>query len=189
MTPTDELAVAVEQAQAGDGRGFEALFGAFGGQIAGFLRARNVSDPEAVTNDVFVRAFRAIHTFRGDSARFRVWLFTIARHAAIDDARRRRRRVEEVPLDGVPEAVGGDVEDDAATHLAGERVTALLQRLSPDQRDVLVLRIVADLSVDETAAVLGKSYEGVKALQRRGLASLRRHISDPALSDRLAVPR
>ena len=47
-----------------------------------------------------------------------------------------------------------------------------------------MLRVLAELSVDETSAVLGKSYEAVKALQRRGLASLRR-----ALSDQVAVPR
>lgn len=184
MALPDELAHAVEQAQAGDARGFEALFGAFGGSIAGYLRARSVSDPEGIANDVFLRAFRAIHTFRGDAGRFRIWLFTIAHHAAIDDARRRRRRVAEVPLDQAPESVGGDVEAEAVARLAQERVQALLGRLSPDQRDVLVLRILADLSVNDTAAVLGKSYEAVKALQRRGLASLRR-----ALSDQVAVPR
>jgi RNA polymerase sigma factor (sigma-70 family) len=184
MAPPDELDDAVERAQAGDARGFEALFGAFGASIAGYLRARSVSDPEGIANDVFLRAFRAIHTFRGDAGRFRIWLFTIAHHAAIDDARRRRRRVAEVSLDDAAELAGGDVEAEAIARLAHERVQALLARLSPDQRDVLVLRIVADLSVDETAAVLGKSYEAVKALQRRGLASLRRTISDQE-----AVPR
>jgi RNA polymerase sigma-70 factor (ECF subfamily) len=57
-------------------------------------------------------------------------------------------------------------------------VHALLERISPDQSEVLLLRIVADLSVDETAAVVGKSYEAVKALQRRGLAALRRQLSE-----------
>ena len=64
-----------------------------------------------------------------------------------------------------------------------DRVQALLGLLSPDQREVLMLRIVADLSVDETAAVVGKSHEAVKALTRRGIAALRR-----AISEREAVP-
>ena len=89
-----------------------------------------------------------------------------------------------MPLDDAPQLAGGDVEAEAIARLAQERVQQLLGRLSPDQRDVLALRILAELSVDETAAVLGKSYEAVKALQRRGLASLRR-----ALSDQVAVPR
>jgi RNA polymerase sigma-70 factor (ECF subfamily) len=51
--------------------------------------------------------------------------------------------------------------------------------LSPDQREVIALRVVADLSVEQTAAAVDKSYEAVKALQRRGLATLRRTLSDP----------
>jgi RNA polymerase sigma-70 factor (ECF subfamily) len=172
---------AVERAQVGDSRGFSALFDIFGAPVAGYLRSRGVSDPEGLANDVFLRAFRSIHVFRGDASRFRSWLYTIAQNTAIDDARRRRRRVSEVPLAERIDAPGGDVEGDAIARLAHERVHTLLATLSPDQRDVLVLRIVADLTVEETGAVLGKSYEAVKALQRRGLASLRRALSPDAV--------
>ena len=175
---------ALERARAGDARGFDELFGATGAAVAGYLRGRGVGDPDGVANEVFVRAFRTLHTFQGDGERFRSWLFAIAHNAAIDDARRRRRRVVEVPLDAAPEAAGGDVEADVLDRLAQERVRALLARLSPDQRDVLLLRIVADLSVEETARVLGKGHEAVKGLQRRGLAALRR-----ALSSEEGVPR
>ncbi len=184
MGMSEELAVGVERAQAGDPRGFDALFRAFGGSVAGYLRSRGVRDPDGVANDVFLRAFRTIHTFRGDTERFRSWLFTIAHHTAIDDARRRHRRVREAPIENAPEPVGGDVEADVMARVAHERVHVLLEGLSADQRDVLVLRVVADLSVDDTAAILDKSYEAVKALQRRGLAALRR-----ALSDQEAVPK
>ena len=179
-----ELETALEQARAGDSRGFDVLFRTFGASVAGYLRARSVSDPDGVANDVFLRAFRTIHTFQGDERRFRSWLFTIAHNAAIDDARRRRRRVRESTLDAASEPSGGDVEADALERLGQQRITGLLAMLSPDQRDVVVLRVVSDLSVEETAAVVGKSYEAVKALQRRGLAALRR-----ALSDHEAVPR
>jgi RNA polymerase sigma-70 factor (ECF subfamily) len=179
-----DLDHALDQARAGDPWGFDALFRATGTAVVGYLRARGVPDPDGLANDVFVRAFRAIASFEGDGARFRSWLFTIAHNAAIDDARRRRRRVREAPLEHAPDAAGGDVEDDVVARLALERVQALLEGLSPDQRDVLMLRIVADLSVEDTAAVLGKGYEAIKALQRRGLASLRR-----ALSSEEGVPR
>ena len=167
-------------------RSFETLFRAFGPSIAGYLRARNVGDPDGLANDVFLRAFRTIHTFQGDGARFRSWLFTIARNTAIDDSRRRRRRVAETPLEYAADSAGGDVEADAMARLARARVDALLAGLSPDQREVIVLRIVADLSVEETAAVAGKSYEAVKALQRRGLASLRRALTEDSSQE--AVP-
>jgi RNA polymerase sigma-70 factor (ECF subfamily) len=175
--PGDALDVAIERARAGDPRGFDTLFRALAGPVAGYLRARSVSDPEGITNDVFLRAFRAIHTFKGDSARFRSWLFTIAHNAALDDVRRRHRRAPESPLAPAHEQPGGDVEAEVMATLAHDRVHALLDGLSPDQRDVLVLRIVADLSIEQVAAVLGKGYEAVRALQRRGLASVLRAIS------------
>ncbi len=168
---------ALDRARAGEAQGFEELFRATGAAVAGYLRARGVSDPEGVANDVFVRAFRTLHTFEGDGGRFRSWLFSIAHNAGIDDARRRRRRVVEVALAAAGDPVGGDVEDDVVARLAHERVETLLALVSPEQRDVLLLRVVGDLSVEETAAVLGKGYEAVKALQRRGLASLRRALS------------
>ena len=185
MRDTDhDIDAAIERAQAGDARGYDTLFRSFGAPVAGYLRARGVSDPDGLANDVFLRAFKTIHTFRGDAQRFRSWLFTIAHNTAIDDARRRRRRVREVPPERAPDALGGDVEADVMARLAHERVQALLSTLSTDQRDVITLRVVADLSVEETAAVLDKSYEAVKALQRRGLAALRR-----AISSEQAVPR
>jgi RNA polymerase sigma-70 factor (ECF subfamily) len=168
---------AVARAQVGDSRGFSALFDLFAGPLTGYLRSRGVADADGLANDVFLRAFRSIHTFRGDASRFRSWLYVIAQNAAIDDARRRRRRVAEVPLAERIDVPGGDVEHDAVARLARDNVQTLLATLSPDQRDVIVLRIVADLTVEETGAVLGKSYEAVKALQRRGLASLRRALS------------
>jgi RNA polymerase sigma-70 factor (ECF subfamily) len=183
-TPRRSLDAALERARAGDPRGFDELFRATGAAVAGYLRARGADDPDGLANDVFVRAFGTLRKFQGDGDRFRAWLFTIAHNAAIDDARRRRRRLVEVRLAVAADIPGGDVEDEAMARLAHERVHALLALLSPDQRDVLLLRVVADLSVEETAAVLGKSYEAVKALQRRGLAALRR-----ALSSEEGVPR
>lgn len=187
MTDPDDLASAIERAQAGDARGFETLFRAFGPSIVGYFRARNVSDPDGLANDVFLRAFRTVHTFHGDGARFRSWLFTIARNTAIDDSRRRRRRVAEAPLEHAADPASGDVEADALARLARARVDTLLAGLSPDQREVITLRIVADLTVEETAAVVGKGYEAVKGLQRRGLASLRRVLADDSSQE--AVPR
>jgi len=175
-----DLDEALEAARDGDARGFDALFRALSGSVTAYLRARNVDDAEDLANEVFLRAFRTLSTFRGDADRFRSWLFTIAHHAAIDDRRRFARRVTPVPLGTDHPAMGGDVEDEVFAGLADDRVRALLGHLSPDKRDVLLLRIVADLTAEQTAATLDKSYEAVKALQRRGLASLRRLLGEPA---------
>ena len=89
--------------------------------------------------------------------RFGAWL---ARRAEHDDGFGRFQ------LDG--RAIGR-VGDDAAR--------ALLDGLPEDQRNVMVLRIVADLTVEQVAQVLGKRPGAVKALQRRALDSLRRKLS------------
>lgn len=67
-------------------------------------------------------------------------------------------------------------ETSALESIGDQRVLALLETLSPDQRDVLLLRIIGDLTIDQVAVVLGKSPGAVKALQHRGLAHLRRVV-------------
>lgn len=77
----------------------------------------------------------------------------------------------------VDESLGcGDVEEDAFAVMAGDHVRDLLAVLSADQRDVVLLRIVADQSVEEVARMLGKGEGAIKALQHRALGALRRHL-------------
>jgi RNA polymerase sigma-70 factor (ECF subfamily) len=180
MRGTADIDGALESARAGEARGYEALFRALAPTVTAYLRARSVSDPDDLANEVFLRAFRTLGTFRGDGERFRSWLFTIAHHAAIDDKRRRSRRITEVPLSAVSQAPQGDVEAEVFEVVGRERVRHLLDQLSPDQRDVLLLRVIGDLTAEQTAAALDKSYEAVKALQRRGLATLRRLLAAAA---------
>ncbi len=71
---------------------------------------------------------------------------------------------------------GGNVEDDALRRMSGDRVRSLVETLAPDQRDVILLRMVSDLTVDSIADILGKSPGAVKALQRRGLGALREKV-------------
>ena len=69
-----------------------------------------------------------------------------------------------------------------ACALGEHDIRQLLARLSPDQRDVIVLRVVADLSIDDVARTLGERVGAVKALQHRAIAALRREISGDAVS-------
>jgi RNA polymerase sigma factor (sigma-70 family) len=107
------------------------------------------------------------------------WLFGIARHD-LSDYRRRQARNPVQPLDDLLEeeaaAAGGavDPEELALERLEGDRVLAARRQLTCDQREVLLLRLVADLTAPEVAGILHKSTDAVKALQHRGLASLAR---------------
>jgi RNA polymerase sigma factor (sigma-70 family) len=170
-------------AQANAGWAFERLFESQGRSVVSYLRSQGAADPDGTANEVFLRAFRGLTTFQGDEGAFRGWLFVIARNCLIDERRRQARRpvvVAATDVDG-PAAPGAD--QGAFEQLGAERVHDLLNELSPDQRDVLLLRIVADLTVDQTASALGKQPGAVKQLQRRGLAALRKRIEKGSTRD------
>ena len=127
---------------------------------------------------MFLRAFRGIATFEGEPPAFRSWLFTIAHHLVVDQRRFASRHPRPVVLDRLPEPVGGDAEDDAVRRLTLERLAAQLQLLTAEQRDVLLLRFVADLSLEEVAAAQGRSVGSVKAMQHRAIESVRRRLEE-----------
>jgi RNA polymerase sigma-70 factor, ECF subfamily len=133
---------------------------------------------EDLTGDVFKSAIEDLPRFRGPVEALGGWLFRIARHD-LSDYRRRQVRNLVQPLEDLLEeaaAAGGavDPEELALDRVEGHRVLAALRQLTSDQREVLLLRLVADLTAPQVAGILHKSTEAVKALQHRGLASLTR---------------
>jgi RNA polymerase sigma-70 factor, ECF subfamily len=132
---------------------------------------------EDLTGDVFKSAIEGLPRFRGPVEALGGWLFTIAHHDLSDYRRQARYLVQ--PLDELLEeaALAGGAVDPAELALdrvEGERVLAALRQLSPDQREVLLLRMAAGLPAPEVAAIVGKTTGAVKALQHRGVASLAR---------------
>ena len=166
----------LERARAGSDVAFEAVFHELAPAVAGYLRLNGVSEVDELTNEVFAQVHRGLHRFSGDWAGFRSWVFTIAHHRMVDDARRARRRPPIALAEVSEEAATGDVESEALDALSDERLHRLLSILSEDQRQVLLLRIVADLPLEEVAVALGKTVGAVKSLQHRALASLRRAL-------------
>lgn len=154
-----------------------ALYRDLAGPVTGYLASRGAADPEDLTSETFLQVARNIASFHGDGKAFRSWVFTIAHRRLIDARRSATRRPRTTSLaDEVAVQGGGNVEDEAMSHLADEEMLRAFERLSENQRDVLALRIIADLTLEETAKVLGKRVGAVKALQRRGLLALRKII-------------
>jgi RNA polymerase sigma-70 factor (ECF subfamily) len=172
----DRIAGVLAAAQAGDGRACTTLFESLGRPVAGFLRGRGVDDPDGAANEVFVRVFTRLRHFDGDEANFRSWVFAIARNLAADEHRARARRAACVAIDEHVASLASTQLLPEAAVLATEGVDALLASLSTDQRDVVLLRFVADLSIEETARTLDKEVTAVKALQHRALDALRREL-------------
>ena len=159
-------------AQAGAGWAAERLWRSLAPAVTGYLRLQGAAEPEDLASETFVGVFGGLASFTGTEAGFRSWVFTIAHRRLVDE----RRRAARQPMPAGPRTAP-PAEELALGRLGARHVEELCRRLVPDQRDVLLLRLVAALTVEEAAAVLGKSAGAVKALQRRGLAAVRRAMS------------
>lgn len=165
----------LDAARTGADWAWRRIYEDFAPRLHSYLRLRGAEDPEGLVGEVFLEAARALSSFEGDEQGFRSWLFTMA-HSRLVDERRKRERRKTIPTDVdylTDIADPHDVEAEVMGRLGSERLARLFAVLTPDQRDVLTLRIIADLSVAETAAVLGKSPGSVKVLQHRGLRRLK----------------
>jgi len=170
-------------AREGDEGAWEEIFRDIAPIVLGYLRGNGAPDPEDVLGETFLQVARDISTFEGERAGFRSWVFTIAHHRLIDARRHAARRpVELSPEPPEPTERADDAAEEALARLGRERVRRILADLSEDQRAVLLLRFVADMSIDDVAKAVGKRPGAVKALQRRGLAAVKRILSRKEVS-------
>ncbi|MBM7502811.1 RNA polymerase sigma factor [Agromyces aurantiacus] len=174
----DQFETVLLAAQAGARWASTNLWNEYAPAVAAFLRARGSREPDDLTSEVFLAVFDRLGAFSGGEPEFRAFVFTIAYRRLTDELRRRSRRGEheewQQELDG---RRSPSAEQEALDRLGEDSTRALLEGLSPDQRDVMVLRILADLTIEQVAEVLGKRPGAVKALQRRALETLRRRFS------------
>ncbi|HVM41654.1 MAG TPA: RNA polymerase sigma factor [Acidimicrobiia bacterium] len=164
----------VEAAKQGEEWAFEALYRDLAPTVLGYLRGRGSREPEDRAADVFMAVARGVDNFRGDESAFRSWVFSIAHRRLIDERRRAGRRPEE-PFGLVPAgdtALRPPAEDQALDRLSTQEMLRLMDGLTDDQRDVVLLRLVADLPVAEVARIMGRREGAIKTLQRRALARL-----------------
>jgi RNA polymerase sigma factor (sigma-70 family) len=176
--PPERFTSLLEAARQGSEAAWQELYDGLAPVVLGYLRANNAPDPEDVLSEVFLQVARDISTFDGEETGFRSWVFTIAHHRLIDARRHSARR----PVDLSPEPPEpGDRADDAAeealARIGMEEVQRVLAAISDEQRAVLLLRVLADMSIEDVGKTLGKRPGAVKALQRRGLAAVKRELS------------
>jgi len=168
------------RAQRGDLEAMGALYDQHHEALFRYIWSRVRDRPlaEDLTGEVFLRMLAALPRYRPSQAPFRAWLYRVAHNLLVDHYRKESQRVE-VPLDQAP------AQDDQAVdpgvgiehNLTLERVHRALARLDQTQREVVSLRFLSGLSLQEVAAALHKSENAVKALQHRGLSALRRALS------------
>jgi RNA polymerase sigma factor (sigma-70 family) len=173
----DAFPEVLEAARGGVPLAFERLYADLAPAVAGYLRGQRALEPEDLTSEVFLGVFRGLGTFHGGEPQFRSWVFTIAHRRLQDERRRISRQPHLAELSTETGRPAGDVEREALDALGEQWVIELCARLSPDQRTVLLLRVVADLSAEEIAKITGKTAGAVKALQRRALEALRKQLA------------
>jgi RNA polymerase sigma-70 factor (ECF subfamily) len=166
----------VEDARNGDPAALTAIYESVSPRILAYLRSHGSQDAEGLTQEVFVQLLPRIRRIAGGASGVRALAFTIAHSRLVDEFRRRSRSVElsyEAELDGrrvVP------AESEALDNVTAQHAQSLLASLGDDQKSVIMLRVFGDLSLEDTAHILGKSVGAVKQLQRRGLLVLRARL-------------
>ena len=158
--------------------GDEAAFGLLWRDLQpGLLRYLDALAPgaaEDLASETWLRIVQGLDRFSGDERAFRGWVFTVARHRAVDRWRRRtRRRDELVPADALAGLPAPDDPAGAAVEaLSSRAAVALIATLTPDQAEVVLLRVVAGLDVAQVAAITGKRPGNVRVLTHRALRRL-----------------
>jgi RNA polymerase sigma-70 factor (ECF subfamily) len=171
----------LDAARAGSPDALSELWRRYAPGVTAFARSRGAGEPDEVTSDCFLSVFEKLGRFRGAEPDFRAFLYTVAHRRVVDD---HRRRSSGVPVRALLDGEDGPAHpsaEDTVVHRSGTgQAWQLLYSLTPDQRDVVALRVFGELSLEEVATVLGKGTGAVKALQRRGLESLRRMLEEGA---------
>jgi RNA polymerase sigma-70 factor (ECF subfamily) len=181
MTPADapSLEDALPAAQVGRPWALQVLYKKLAPRVHGYLLTRGASEPEDLTSEVFLTVFSKLATVTGGPEGLQTMVFSIAHARLVDDLRRQARRGPAVSYESWHDGrTAASSEDEAVDRIGAAEVRALLDQLPTDQRDVLLMRLVADLSVEQVAVALGRSAGAVKQLQRRGLLALRVRLQD-----------
>lgn len=176
--PLDDQTAAGVRAR--DPDALAAVWHALAPGLIAWLRSqlRHEQDAEDVAMATFQELVAECHRIDGGPEQIRAWLFRAAYHNLLDHRRARSRRPED-PTDAVPEPTDADEPGDvAATADLRRRLERALDQLAPDQRTVLSLRFLGQLSAPEIAQVMDRTVGSVRQLQHRGTQRLAALIRD-----------
>jgi RNA polymerase sigma-70 factor, ECF subfamily len=171
-------------AQGGDEQAFAVLWRDLQPSVLRYLRVAAPAAAEDLAADTWISVIRGLGRFRGDEQNFRTWVFTAARHRAMDWHRQAvRRPTGSLPVELLAERPAPD--DPAAAVLEAQSTQAaltLLAELPADQAEVVALRVLGGLGVAEVARIVGKRPGAVRVLAHRGLRRLAKRLEAAGLA-------
>ncbi|HEV8652167.1 MAG TPA: RNA polymerase sigma factor [Actinomycetes bacterium] len=177
-------------AQRGDEQAFAALWRDLQPALLRYLRVAAPAAAEDLAAETWLGVVQGLERFEGDEQGFRSWVFTLARHRAVDWHRWVARRPPvSVPVELLDERAAPD--DPAATALEAlstRDALMLIAGLPDDQAEVVALRVIAGLDVAEVARIVGKRPGTVRVLAHRGLRRLAQRLEPIVLAHRSVTP-
>jgi RNA polymerase sigma-70 factor, ECF subfamily len=175
---TTRVRALVDRAKQGDRDALEELYLIHFDRIYGYLHVSvgNRPDAEDLTTQTFVKMLESIGKFRWQSAPFSAWLFRIAHNLAMDHFRASKRWQPEEEVPEPPPDESTSAEAGALESIGQKSMLELIEDLSAEQRQVLILKFVFNFSNAEAATILGKSEGAIKSLQHRALISLQKQL-------------
>lgn len=184
MTPPPDFARTLADARAGHGAALGELFRDLHPRILRYLRVLDPAEAEDLASETWLDVASALRRFEGDLRGLRALGFTIARRRLID-LQRRRSRHPAVPIEAdslVEEGWVGDVETEAMTALATEAALERVAALPSDQAEVILLRVLGGLPVEDVAHILAKRPGTIRVIQHRALRRLAEQMSDTGVT-------
>jgi RNA polymerase sigma-70 factor (ECF subfamily) len=185
MTIGSEFDATLVAAQTGAEWAFATLYRDVNPPLVRYLGAQIPSGAQDLAAETWLAVARQLPAFRGGEGAFRGWVFTIARRRLIQHWRESNRRpIEPTDPEELTHAVSAsDTEADALNATAAqEAVQQIRAALTSDQAEVVLLRVLAGLDVEQVAAILGKRPGAVRGLQHRAMRRLAQSFSLEALT-------
>ncbi len=181
MKRTEEVRL-LNLARQGDADSFAALYHTHVQVIYRYImyRVNDQDIAEDLTSEVFIRALEGLPKYTNQGKPFVSWLYRIA-HARVVDFYRQSKRRPQTDIEAVPIAVQMDMDIKVMRRQAAQILREAIATLTDEQQQVIILRFVEGMSINEVASIMDKRANAIKALQHRGLRSLARHLASNEL--------